>query len=319
MTDLKLPSEAGLLGPGAVNRAIAAAAAEPPAGPVPGPAEALRGASDARLQAMAGWLESAQLSGVPLLEMAEKHGVTVRFEPLSGLHGYYSPRRRMIGLDATSRLSLESLTLTLAHELRHAWQHAEGLLPTAALAAADYIAAIRYIEADAKATEAQLLAEIAQQPGGAEFAARVHKPNTVDVIAVYNRAIEDDAEALSDGRARWAAFEQWPAPGAGRAQGYEKRAAEQYRAFVERGWAGNERLALTRVSALGQHGDDRNYILDSVPGGRDPDSIFSDPFLRLLTEEGRELVRDFPATGPSAIALPKQAYEPRLPAGPGML
>ncbi len=319
MADLKLPSEQRRFSLAGLNALMREGLAGLTGERLPSrsPAEKLLEADDPRITMTVERMKQAEISGVPLLEMAEREGITIRFEPLRGMHGYYSPRHKEIVLDGDSRLSAESLGLTLVHELRHAWQHAEGLLPTAALDAHSYIAAIRYIEADAKATEAQFLAEVAQQPDGMDYVGKVDKPNTRDVIAVFNNELRNDPDALTNGKARFAAFMQWPEPSAHRAQGYEERAAGNYRAWLRRGVNGRDRLSYSTVSRLGQHSDSVNFILDTdEQKPRPSSSVFTRNFVQLLTQAGKDIVRDSRRKPFKPRELPAESYRPEPWIGP---
>lgn len=61
-----------------------------------------------------------------LRETADKLGVA--FEA-SFIRGYYDSHRKVIGMPAKWACSTEDWLYTLAHEIRHAIQHAEGALP----------------------------------------------------------------------------------------------------------------------------------------------------------------------------------------------
>lgn len=91
--------------------------------------------------------------GKELLKWADDHGIRIVIDRQTQAGGYYYPGYKIVALNG----NLDNLTLTgtLAHEIRHAWQDSHGMIPSLTKdwhrlqSAGDYIAQIKLIEADA--------------------------------------------------------------------------------------------------------------------------------------------------------------------------
>ncbi len=89
--------------------------------------------------------------GKKLLDWADANNIRIEMDHQTEAGGYYmSSGYKMIGLGA--RCPNEYLTGTLAHEIRHAWQNSQDLIPTISgmdKPVQDYVTQIKFIEADA--------------------------------------------------------------------------------------------------------------------------------------------------------------------------
>lgn len=91
--------------------------------------------------------------GKELLNWADENGIRIEMDHQTKAGGYYYPGYKIVALNAAS----DNLTLvgTLAHEIRHAWQDSQGMIPSLSdnlaqlQAPEDYITQIKFIEADA--------------------------------------------------------------------------------------------------------------------------------------------------------------------------
>jgi len=108
------------------------------------------------------WISILRLSptGKALVGYAEKHGVRIRIDRQGWQYAYYEADSRRIGLKP-NRPDAEIIG-NLAHELRHAWQHASGQLTSLTDTPMDFLLRTRATEADAEAVAILVCAELAE-------------------------------------------------------------------------------------------------------------------------------------------------------------
>lgn len=97
-------------------------------------------------------------AGVPILKEAldwarENDIAFIVDETTTGALGYYNVGTGVValGLGGLSRRYKSEVAGTLVHELRHAWQDVQGMIPTAGHGFAEYYTKVALIEADAEA------------------------------------------------------------------------------------------------------------------------------------------------------------------------
>lgn len=155
-------------------------------------------------------------TGAWLLDEAQKAGIRIVYDNKTEYAGYYESETKLVAVEAplTERGNLRRgvdrgyLLLTLAHELRHAWQDAQGpFLDEQHWRPRDAVLINRLIEADAEAISAQVAYEL--KLAGDSRAWDSKKGAYEDMHRVYRRAIRADEAAARDGRAMRAAFDQW--------------------------------------------------------------------------------------------------------------
>ena len=155
-------------------------------------------------------------TGAWLLDEAQKAGIRIVYDNKTDYAGYYDRDLKLVAVEAplTTRGNLRRgidrgyLLLTLAHELRHAWQDQQGaFLQETHWRPRDAILLNRLIEADAEAISAQVAHEL--NLTGDPRAWNSSKGDYEDMHRVYRKALKADPAAANDGRAMRAAFDQW--------------------------------------------------------------------------------------------------------------
>ncbi len=167
-------------------------------------------------------------TGKELLALAEEKNFYISF--VSGLNSLakYLPRTR-IQLSYVYPISRQAPIL--AHELRHAWQEFNGLALRQKKDALDNIVNVRFGEADAFATEAQVAWELTQYKVDPE-AWTVFKKHNKEIATAYERAVKASPKAVTSGLARSRAFEAWFKTG--HKDSYDQSALEQVRVYAAR-------------------------------------------------------------------------------------
>lgn len=98
-------------------------------------------------------LVASTKTGKALLEWGDENNIMIVVDRQTEAGGYYVTGHKTVALNGTSGKNY--LAGTLAHELRHAWQDAQGLIPcisdvgTGQQSVEDYITRVKFIEADA--------------------------------------------------------------------------------------------------------------------------------------------------------------------------
>jgi hypothetical protein len=151
-----------------------------------------------------------------LLAEARRSGIRVTLDSGLDSWGSYEHARQRILLAAPvsadgslrGMVDEDHLILTLAHELRHAWQAQRGrFMEELELTPHDAAVANRLAEADAEAITVQIAWELRQSgdfgPWEADHAW------FKDMYRAYERVAKDDPGAVRSGRAARAAFKQW--------------------------------------------------------------------------------------------------------------
>ncbi len=109
--------------------------------------------------------------GKDLLDWADDKGITILMDKQVRSNGYYCDGLKTVVL--STNVPNGELIGTLAHEIRHAWQDDQGLLPTlnksmdnnSAQTAIEYMVQVRFLEADASAVGNTVLEDVIEKRG----------------------------------------------------------------------------------------------------------------------------------------------------------
>ncbi|MEM6902185.1 MAG: DUF6782 family putative metallopeptidase, partial [Pseudomonadota bacterium] len=213
-------------------------------------------------------------SGRALVELAEEMGIQFAIDSQSGVYGYYSPTENVIGINPMAGDA--KAVGTLAHELRHAWQFKNGFHTKLEQSPKDNIWMMRVMEADAEANSVKVAAELAE--AGYPQVLQAHLQSEYgDEVMAFMHQVEKDPEALKDGRAQRAVFDQWFSRTARRAA-YDQQSIEYLEVFSfaldhNKKTQGFDEVKTEWLRGIGAQPDGSNY-LDHKKGDMDLDDDF---------------------------------------------
>lgn len=143
------------------------------------------------------------------LDWAKEHDVDVIVDRTSrGVGGYYSLGSGIVVLSLPAFVSDATLAGVAVHEIRHAWQDHQDMIPTADYAYTDYNIKIALIEADATAHQrlAEKQARIAERQGILERSPGMKK----EFIESHKAGLLKQQAEIADTPAfLWKAFRGW--------------------------------------------------------------------------------------------------------------
>ena len=188
-------------------------------------------------------------TGAALIDFAESNRVLIAYsDDIPGRHARY--RCRTVLLSTSSPRAL--MPLYLAHELRHAWQDANGLLIQKMTNAADAIINERFCEADAFTIEAQLAWELEQTGKVNNLWARYAR-NEKQIAGAFGAVARHVPDALENGCAARAAFNAWfKTPHKDR---YDRKALKNIEAQCERIAQGGRAYPITDKARTAEQGE----------------------------------------------------------------
>jgi len=157
---------------------------------------------DERVEIICDILRQSRL-GRQILHWADQNGVEIWMDQQCTSVGYYTVGSNTVCLN--SNVPDNKLAMCLAHELRHAWQDHEGLLPSGVSTAQNYTAQIRFVEADAFAFGYVIAYEIF----GKETLLKENSYLTSQYTSIIDGVVGEDPYALDNGAALCVAFHSY--------------------------------------------------------------------------------------------------------------
>lgn len=146
-------------------------------------------------------------TGRALLDTAAEYGVRVALKDNHIYYGDFDRETKKVTIEGKS--SDGALIEILAHELRHGWQDRHGFDSSFELPPSDNVIINRLIEADAEAVANQVAWELKEQGYNKPWLHAIRNKSYQDVAQAYRKEAEADPDAVRDGRALRAAFDQW--------------------------------------------------------------------------------------------------------------
>tara|TARA_B100001123_G_scaffold318714_1_gene357231 strand:- start:510 stop:1754 length:1245 start_codon:yes stop_codon:yes gene_type:complete len=200
-------------------------------------------------------------AGRALIDMAEEMGVKFAIDQQAGVYGYYSPSENLVAVNP--KVDDGRAIATLAHELRHAWQFKNGYHTKLDFSPADNIWMMRAMEADAEANSLRVAAELADA-GHPEVLQSHAQSEYGDEAMAMVHMLQKDPEAIKNGKAQRAVFDQWFSKD-WRRKAYDKHSIDylEHFAFVlddNRKTKGFTKIDTEWLQGLGQQPDGGNYL-----------------------------------------------------------
>jgi len=143
--------------------------------------------------------------GKTILTWASENDIKIYMDyQCNGARGYYTVSSKSVCLNA--KKADADLAHVLAHELRHAWQDSQNLIPTLFTSPTEILQQIRFIEADAYAHQMQCYWEITNN--STDYYSHVDK-ETQYILARNNPTDNSDLAPNDTGKALWILFNDW--------------------------------------------------------------------------------------------------------------
>ena len=192
----------------------------------PPKAEITQAQKNARLESIRSYLSLSE-TGAELLNWADNNDIDIvmdtQMEP--DFQGIY-----MTGTDTivlSYHTDIPFAAIFLGHEIRHAWQDYEDIIPrTAVMPPAPFFWNMALMEADAAAHHTQIAAELAANGHPEAWSALVQEPSFRTCCENLHKALHEDFNNLDNGNTLYQAFLGWFRSEA--QEDYKNRFADQY-------------------------------------------------------------------------------------------
>lgn len=144
--------------------------------------------------------------GQDVVKNADTTGLSLGYDMFCGGYGYFSPDYNFIGINPLFNTGAQ--LVTLAHEMTHAKQTVTGSSNFEGLTPLDFIILYRSMEADACAGEVEAAWQLKQKGLSSAWDSMIDS-DYGDIYKAYEKEVTKDSNAVVNGSARRAAFDQW--------------------------------------------------------------------------------------------------------------